>query len=151
MSIIFPEVMPPQRIKTVPHEAWQHPGFRILMALKGTVEEMLRERLQKGVLEVCDGPYRNPWFLVRKKASGKYRLVNAAMMINKVTIRDANMPPDADEFMEEFAGMAMTSAVDLFSGYDQIALDERDRNMTAIQTPLGLLRQTTLLHSWTIS
>ena len=39
MSIIFPEVMPPQRIKTVPHEAWQHPGFRILMALKGTVEE----------------------------------------------------------------------------------------------------------------
>lgn len=151
MSIIFPEVMPPQRIKTVPHEAWQHPGFRIPMALKGTVEEMLQERLQKGVLEHCDGPYRNPWFLVRKKASGKYRLVNAAMMINKVTIRDANMPPDADEFVEEFAGMAMTSAVDLFSGYDQIALDERDRNMTAIQTPLGLLRQTTLLQGATNS
>ena len=151
MSIIFPEVMPPQRIKTVPHEAWQHPGFRIPMALKGTVEEMLQERLQKGVLEHCDGPYRNPWFLVKKKASGKYRLVNAAMMINKVTIRDANMPPDADEFVEEFAGMAMTSAVDLFSGYDQIPLDERDRNMTAIQTPLGLLRQTTLLQGATNS
>ena len=60
MSLIFPEVMPPQRIKTIPHEAWQHPGFRIPLALKGVVEEMLQERLQKGVLEYCDSPYRNP-------------------------------------------------------------------------------------------
>jgi hypothetical protein len=96
-------------------------------------------------LEYCDGPYRNPWFLVKKKSAGKYRLVNAAMLINKVTVRDANMPPDADEFVEEFSGLAMASLVDLFSGYDQINLDARDRNMTAIQTPLGLLRQTTLL------
>lgn len=145
MTKIHPEVMPPQRIKTVKHEAWQHPGFRIPMALKPIVEEMLQDRLSKGVLEYCDGPYRNPWFLVKKKSAGKYRLVNAAMLINKVTIRDANMPPDADEFVEEFSGMAMASLVDLFSGYDQINLDPRDRNMTAIQTPLGLLRQTTFL------
>ena len=105
---------------------------------------MLQERLQKGVLEYCDGPYRNPWFLVRKK-NGKYRMVNVAMCINKVTVRDANMPPDADEFVEEFSGMVMSSAVDLFSGYDQMTLDSRDRNITAIQTPIGLLRQTILL------
>ena len=55
------------------------------------------------------------------------------------------MPPDADEFVEEFSGMAVASLIDLFSGYDQITLDERDRDMTAIHTPLGLLRQTTLL------
>jgi hypothetical protein len=139
------EVMPPQRIKTVPHEAWQHPGFKIPHALTATVIEMLRDRLRKGVLEPCDGPYRNPWFLVGKKQTGKYRMVNAAMMINKVTKRDANMPPIADEFAEEFAGMAMASLVDLFSGYDQIELHKDDRDLTAIQTPLGLLRQTTIL------
>ena len=55
------------------------------------------------------------------------------------------MPPDADKFMEEFSRMAVASLIDLFSGYDQITLDERDRDMTAIHTPLGLLRQTTLL------
>lgn len=55
------------------------------------------------------------------------------------------MPPDTDEFMEEFSGMAVASLINLFSGYDQITLDERDRDMTGIQTPLRLLQQTTLL------
>ena len=55
------------------------------------------------------------------------------------------MPPDANEFMEEFSRMAIASLIDLFSGYDQITLDERDRDMTVIHTPLRLLCQTTLL------
>ena len=55
------------------------------------------------------------------------------------------MPPDANEFVEEFSGMAVASLIDLFSGYDQITLDERDRDITVIHTPLGLLHQTTLL------
>ena len=55
------------------------------------------------------------------------------------------MPPDADEFMEEFSGIAVASLIDLFSGYNQITLDKRDRDITVIYTPLGLLHQTTLL------
>ena len=55
------------------------------------------------------------------------------------------MPPDADEFMKEFSRIAIASLIDLFSGYDQITLDEKDRDITVIHTPLGLLCQTTLL------
>ena len=55
------------------------------------------------------------------------------------------MPPDADKFMEEFSGIAVASLIDLFSGYNQITLDKRDRDITVIYTPLGLLHQTTLL------
>jgi len=66
------------------------------------------------------------------------------MSINAVTIRDANLPPSVDEFSEQFAGMKVTSLVDFFSGYDQILLDERDRDLTSFITPLGLFRQTTL-------
>ena len=55
------------------------------------------------------------------------------------------MPPDADEFMEEFSGMAVASLIDLFSGYNQITLDKKDRDITVIYTPLRLLCQTTLL------
>ena len=49
------------------------------------------------------------------------------------------MPPDANEFVEEFSGMAVVSLIDLFSGYNQITLDEKDRDITVIYTPLGLL------------
>ena len=51
------------------------------------------------------------------------------------------MPPDANEFMKEFSGMAVASLIDLFSGYNQITLDERDRDITAIYTSLRLLYQ----------
>ncbi|CAL3966159.1 unnamed protein product [Diplocarpon coronariae] len=36
------------------------------------------------------------------------------------------------------------SLIDFFSGYDQFILDVKSRDMTAIQTPLGLLRMTRL-------
>lgn len=96
-----------------------------------------------GVYEHCQSPYRNPWFAVKKK-DDDYRLVNAAMNINRVTIRDAALPPSADEFSEDVAGMHVASLIDWFSGYDQISLDTLSRDLTAFQTPLGLLRQTTL-------
>lgn len=140
---VKPDVLPPQVIKTVKHKAWQVPGFPIPKALHPIVVGMLRERLKNGVLKYCDGPYRNLWFLVKKK-SGKYRLVNAAMEINKHTIRDANLLPSVDEFSEEFAGCQTASLIDLFSGYDQIELDVKSRDLTGFQTPIGLLRMTTL-------
>lgn len=141
---IHPDVAPPQRIRTVPHKAWQAPGFPLPKSLRTTVEKMLRDRLARGTLERCEGPYRNPWFLVKKKQAGQYRMVNAAMFLNKVTVRDATLPPIADEFAERFAGMILLTLADFFSGYDQIELHILDRDMTAFMTPLGLLRMTTL-------
>ena len=92
--------------------------------------------MRSGLLEDCDGAYRNPWFLVKKK-SGAYRMVDAAMHMNKVTIKDANLPPDVDEFSEDFAGMQISSLIDYYSGYDQITLDKMSRDITAIMTLLG--------------
>ena len=67
MGSVRPEVYAPQRIRTVPHEAWKHPGFQVPRSLDKEVSEMLRDRLKKGTMERCHGPYRNPWFLVKKK------------------------------------------------------------------------------------
>jgi hypothetical protein len=47
------EVAPPQKTLTVPHEAWQHPGFPVPKALVGMAIEMLKERLDAGILEPC--------------------------------------------------------------------------------------------------
>ena len=67
------------------------------------VHELFKERIEKGTLEEYNGPYRNLWFLVRKQ-NGKHRLINAAMHMNSITIRDAMIPLLADEFAEDFVG-----------------------------------------------
>jgi RNase H-like domain found in reverse transcriptase/Integrase zinc binding domain len=140
---VHEDVSPPILIKTIEHKAWQEKNFPCPKALVPVVVKMLLERLDRGVLEKCNGPYRNPWFLVAKKVAGTYRLINAAMKMNSVTLRDANLPPSADEISEEFAGCACASLIDFFSGYDQLTLDARSRDLTAFMTPLGLLRMTT--------
>ena len=142
-GVVKPVVAPPQEIRVIPHDAWQTTPFAFPKALTDTVRQMLQDRVQSGALEPCYGPYRNPWFLV-KKGEGKYRLINAAMKINAVTIRDANLPPATDEFAEEFAGNKVASLIDWFSGYDQVPLAAHSRDMTAFATPLGLLRMTRL-------
>jgi hypothetical protein len=75
----------------------------------------------------------------------KYRLINAAIEINRVTLRDAALPPNSDAFLAEFAGCAVASLYDLFLGYNQIPLAEECRDLTAFQTPLGLFRIKTIL------
>ena len=141
---VRPEVTPPLRIETVPHEPWQAPNFTTPHSLKDIVVEMIQDRLRKELLEECNGAYRNSWFLVKKKEVRKYRLINSCTRLNAVTIKDGNLPPTGDSFSEEFAGMQCGSYIDLFSGYDQLPLDESSRDYTAIHTPLGLFRQTTL-------
>jgi hypothetical protein len=150
MGHIREEVTPPIKIDTVEHKPWQVPGYAVPKALKKVVDDMLMDRLRNGTLEPCYGPYRNYWFLVAKKDK-KYRLINSATRLNKVTIKDAHLPPVPDEFAEEFAGRAIGSYLDWFSGYDQLELDRLCRDMVAIMTDLGLLRQCTILQGATNS
>jgi Reverse transcriptase (RNA-dependent DNA polymerase) len=138
------DVAPPQKIETIPHKAWQVPTFPIPNALRPKVVQMLQDRIKAGVYEICHGPYRNPWFLVKKKEKDTYRAVFAGMKLNEVTRRDANIPPPLEQFAEDFAGMKIVSLVDMFSGYDQVELHKDSRDRTAILTPVGLLRLTTL-------
>ena len=57
--------------------------------------------MRNNILKPCHRPYKNPWFLIRKK-SGKYKLINSATNINKVIIKDVNLPPLLNEFIKEF-------------------------------------------------
>ena len=90
------------------------------------------------MLEPCDGPYRNPWFLVSKKTSA-YRMINPATMLNSVTVRDAmrndfrltlnNLPRTWQ--VGQPASRPHFSLIDLFSGYDNVRLCPESRDMTA--------------------
>jgi hypothetical protein len=49
-------------------------------------------------------------------------MINAAININKIIIRDVNLLSDVNEFFEEFVDMIMIFLIDLFSKYNQITL-----------------------------
>mgnify|MGYP001954915308 CR=1 FL=1 len=140
---IHNDVFPPQRIRTIPHKAWQSKSIPIPRALTDKVIELLRDRVNRGILEESHAAYRNNWFLVKKKDGG-LRLINDAQRINGVTLRDAFAPPGCEEFSEDFSGCKILSLLDLFSGYDQIGLDEKSRDLTTFSTPIGLFRMCTL-------
>jgi len=55
---------------------------------------------------------------ISKKEHKKYRLINAAININRVTIRDANLPLYTNEFSKEFIGYKVISLVNFFSRYN---------------------------------
>jgi hypothetical protein len=66
------------------------------------------------------------------------------MEMNRVTIRDINIFPSADEFAEKFFRYAIISLINFFFKYDQIELDLLSRDMITFIISLGLLRITTL-------
>ena len=112
----------------------------LFRSLEKNITEIIQAKLDCGALERTFGPYRNPWYLVPKKAGE----INAAQRLNAVTIKDASLPPSADNFSEEFAGFPLLSLLDIFSGYDQCILAPESRDITAFMTPFGQLRMTTL-------
>jgi hypothetical protein len=79
---------------------------------------MLNNRIKRDILKRSENPYRNLWFLAKKKDKISYRLINAIMKINRVIIRDINMPPSADEFAEKFFRYTIISLINFFFKYD---------------------------------
>jgi hypothetical protein len=151
MGILDPAIEPPVKIHTVPHQPWQQQNLRLPKSMQDAATAIVKEKLANGTLEASQGPYRSRYFLVAKKEPGTWRFINDVQPLNKVTIRDAGMPPAVDQFSEEFAGYPISSSIDFYAGYYQILLDLASRDLTAFLTELGLVRMTRLPMGWTNS
>ena len=92
-------------------------GFPILKSLVLIAIEMIQEHFNINLLEYCNSLYQNFYFLV-KKGNRKYQLINTVVFLNRVLVKNINLLPSADKFLEEFGGMIVTLIVDLFLGYD---------------------------------
>jgi hypothetical protein len=151
MGLLDPSIEPPVVIHTVPHVPWQQPNLQLPKVMQDAATSHVKEKLDHGILELSQGSYRSRYFLVGKKVEGEWRFINDVQPLNRVTIRDAGMPPFVDEFSEDFAGYPIVSAIDYFSGYYQISLDKRSRDLTSFLTDLGLVRMTRHPQGWTNS
>ena len=79
---------------------------------------MLKERLDKRVLEYFKGLYKNLQFLIKKKKPGEYKLINLTIYLNVIIRRDINLLLFVNEFTDEFTGYYIISLVDLYSSYN---------------------------------
>ena len=137
-------------IPTVPHIPWAFRNIPIPPGIKDKVIDVLKKKIDAGVYEPSQSSYRHKWFVVPKK-SGKLRIVHDCQPLNKVTIKDAGLPPNLEDFVEPFAGFQCYTVFDLFWGFDARKLHPDSRDLTAFQTPLGLLRLTSLPTGFTNS
>jgi len=76
---------------------------------------------------------------------GKYRLINAVMHINKVTIKDVNISSNIEQFVKEFVDLQAVSLVNMQSEYNQIELNKRSHSITGFMTVLDLLQHCTFI------
>lgn len=75
--------------------------------------------------------------LVRKK-DGSLRLCIDYRRLNAKTIRDQFRLPRVKEFIDAISNAKLSSTMDLTSGFNQVVMDEEDRQKTAFTTPLGI-------------
>lgn len=144
-SYFSPYIMP-----TIPHTPWEYKNIPIPPGIKDKVIALLKEKISAGVYEPSQSSYRSRWFCVLKK-NGKLRIVHDLQPLNKVSIRDAGLPPILDDFVEPFAGCQCYTVFDLFWGFDARKVHPQCRDLTAFLTPLGLLRITSIPMGYTNS
>ena len=143
IGCVDPFVVAPMVIFTIPHVPWNLWPIPVPKAHLPKLIELLNEKIKMGILEPSCAPYSNRWFTVPKK-NGTLRFIQDMQPVNKVTIRNVGTGPIVDEFAEAFAGRAIYSMGDLYSGYDQFQLANESKNLTTMRTPLGLVRMHTL-------
>ncbi len=66
------------------------------------------------------------------------------MEINRVIIRDGNLPLVVDKFSEKFGNYIIISFIDFFSGYDQVEFDEKFRDLISFHIFIEFYRMTIL-------
>ena len=110
---------------------------QVCRMVRQIVEEEIQKMLDKGVIEPGGGPWASPIVLVKKK-SGEWRFCIDYRKLNEVTKKDAYPLPRIDDTLDMLSGAKYFSTLDLASGYWQVAMDESDREKTAVCTHQGL-------------
>ena len=86
-----------------------------------------------------------------KKDKQSLRVVFDLQDLNRVSIRDAAMPPFVETLAEQFSGAGIYTNLDFDVAFDQRKIDPASRNMTTFNTPLGTFRLTVLPMGYTNS
>jgi transposase InsO family protein len=138
------------KMPVVDHLPWQDKNMPIPHGYYDEIIRLLKEKIDHGVYEEAQSSYRSRWFCVKKK-NGELRIVHDLQTLNGISIRDSGVPPILEEFVEAYAGQSVYTVLDMYWGFHARMLDVHSRDMTAFQTPLGVLRIASLPMGYTNS
>jgi hypothetical protein len=144
-----PEWFDPIIIPTIEHVPWVLKNIPILPGIYDRVVDIIRTKIVAGVYEDSNSSYRSRWFTVLKKDGKALRIVHDLRPLNEVTVQDSSVPPITEQYAESFAARGCYSLLDLFVSFNQRTLDERCRDLTTFQTPLGAKRLTSIPMGYT--
>ena len=112
------KIMKIQKIQTILHKVWQTFDFSVSKILKFIIVNMLQKQISAELLKSCFELYYNSWFLIDKKIKNKYWMINVAMNMNEVIIRDVNLSFNVEKFLKKFMKMYVVFLIDFFFEYN---------------------------------
>lgn len=101
----------------------------------------VQDLVSQGILKESASPWASPAVIVVKK-DGSVRFCCDYRRLNQVTCKDAYPLPRVEESLDALGNAQLFSTLDLTAGYFQVAVNERDREKTAVTTPFGLFEWT---------
>lgn len=114
------------------------PPYRTPFRNRETLEAMVKKNVDSGAWRPSISPYASPVFFVDKDHGAGKRLVADYRALNAKTVLDKTPMPHPEDVFGMLAGMTTFAKLDITAMFNQIKVDERDIEKTAVTTPFGL-------------
>ena len=111
-------------IETNGPPVYTHP-YKLPITQCPILQRYLTEMLENGIIRPSQSPYSSPVVLVKKK-SGELRLCIDYRRLNTATVKDRYPLPRIDDIFDRLFGAQLFSTLDLFSGFWQINVNEKE-------------------------
>src|SRR5215208_61882 len=111
--------------------------IKVPLLYKEQVEEEVDAMIKQRVIR----PSKSSWgfnMVLVDKPNGRKRICVNYKKLNKVTNKDKFPKPNLHQILEELKGASVYSKIDLWSGFYQCPMRQKDIEKTAFYTPRGL-------------